>query len=89
MINWKVRTKNPMFWVQILMSVLLPILGYFGLTTQDLTSWPVLGEVLVDAISNPYVVGVIGVSVWNAVNDPTTKGLADSPQAMTYNKPKE
>jgi len=27
------------------------------------------------------------VSVWNAINDPTTKGLADSARAMTYDKP--
>lgn len=43
MINWKVRMKNPMFWVQILLSVIMPILAYLGLTAEDLSSWSVLG----------------------------------------------
>lgn len=89
MINWKVRFKNPVFIANLLMSILLPILTYFGLTTKDLTTWSKLWEVLVDALSNPYVLGTIVISVWNAVNDPTTAGIKDSNEAMTYNKPKE
>ena len=46
MINWKVRMRNPMFWAQILLSVIMPILAYLGLTAEDLSSWSVLGEVL-------------------------------------------
>lgn len=88
MINWKVRFKNPVFIANLLMSILLPILTYFGLTTKDLTTWSKLWEVLVDALSNPYVLGTIVISVWNAVNDPTTAGIKDSNEAMTYNKPK-
>ena len=72
MINWKVRFKNPLFIANLFMAVLLPILTYFGLTVQDLTSWSKLGEVLLGALSNPYVLGTIIVSIWNAVNDPTT-----------------
>lgn len=45
MINWKVRMRNPMFWAQILLSVIMPILAYLGLTAEDLSSWSVLGEV--------------------------------------------
>ena len=88
MINWKVRFKNPVFIANLFMAVLLPILTYFGLTVQDLTSWSKLGEVLLGALSNPYVLGTIIVSVWNAVNDPTTAGVKDSEQAMTYEQPK-
>ncbi len=39
MINWKVRMRNPMFWAQILLSVIMPILAYLGLTAEDLNSW--------------------------------------------------
>lgn len=88
MINWKVRFKNPVFIANLFMAVLLPIVTYFGLTVQDLTSWSKLGEVLLGALSNPYVLGTIIVSVWNAVNDPTTAGVKDSEQAMTYEQPK-
>ena len=81
--NIKVRVKNLVFWVQILLS----ILAYAGLTTQDLTTWDKLGEVLIMALSNPYVLGLVALSVWNALNDPTTKGITDSKRAMEYEKP--
>lgn len=86
--NLKVRLKNPVFIVQILMSILLPILTYMGLTVENLTTWSALGGVLLEAIKNPYVLGLVAVSVWNALNDPTTKGLKDSANAMTYTEPK-
>ena len=87
--NLKVRFRNPVFLVQLVLAVLLPILTYAGLTVQDLTSWEILGVILVDAIRNPYVLSLIVVSVWNALNDPTTAGLTDSAQAMTYDKPRK
>ena len=83
----KVRFSNPIFIAQIIMSVLLPILTYMGLTVQDLTSWSMLGNALLEAIKNPYVLGLVVVSVWNAINDPTTKGIGDSSNALTYIKP--
>ena len=86
--NLKVRLKNPVFIAQIILAVLTPILAYAGLTAQDLTSWKALGDLLLGALSNPYVLGVVIVSVWNALNDPTTKGLKDSGQALTYSEPK-
>lgn len=86
--NLKVRFKNPVFIAQLILAILTPILAYAGLTVQDLTSWQALGEILLGAISNPYVLGLIVVSVWNALNDPTTAGITDSAQALTYDKPK-
>ena len=86
--NLKVRFKNPVFIAQLILAIFTPILAYAGLTFQDLTSWPALGQILIGAIKNPYVLGLIVVSVWNAFNDPTTSGLTDSAQAMTYEKPK-
>lgn len=86
--NLKVRFKNPVFIAQLILAILTPILAYAGLTVQDLTSWQALGEILLGAIRNPYVLGLIVVSVWNALNDPTTAGITDSAQALTYDKPK-
>lgn len=88
-INWKVRLRNPVFWAQIVLAVLTPILAYAGLTAADLTSWEALGSLLLGAISNPYVLSLVAVSVWNALNDPTTAGLRDSNLAMTYEVPKD
>lgn len=85
--NLKVRFKNPVFIAQLVLAILTPILAYAGLTYQDLTSWDALGKLLLGAISNPYVLGMIAVSVWNALNDPTTSGVGDSNRALTYVKP--
>lgn len=87
--NWKVRFKNPLFIAQMILAVLTPILAYAGLTVKDLTTWQALGDLLIGALSNPYVLGLVVVSVFNAVTDPTTSGVKDSEQALTYTKPKE
>ena len=87
--NWKVRFKNPLFIAQMILAVLTPILAYAGLTVKDLTTWQALGNLLIGALSNPYVLGLVVVSVFNAVTDPTTSGVKDSEQALTYTKPKE
>lgn len=86
--NLKVRLKNPVFVAQLILSLLTPILTYAGLTMQDLATWGALGQLLLDAVRNPYVLALVVVSVWNALNDPTTKGIGDSKLAMTYTKPK-
>ena len=85
--NLKVRFKNPVFIVQLILAILTPILAYAGLTLQDLTTWKALGDLLLGAISNPYVLGMIAVSVWNALNDPTTSGVKDSQRALSYTTP--
>jgi uncharacterized membrane protein len=76
--NWKIRKENVIFVVQIILAILTPIFAYAGITAADVTSWPVLGRLLLDAISNPYVLGMVAVSVWNAISDPTSPGLGDS-----------
>lgn len=87
-INWKVRVKNPMFWAMIVLSFLAPTLAYMGLNLSDLTSWAKVGEVILSALKNPYVLVTALIAVYNAIVDPTTAGLKDSKQAMTYEEPK-
>ncbi|WP_226085635.1 phage holin [Mesobacillus sp. S13] len=87
MINWKVRFKNPVFLAQMGLAFFMPILAYFGLTAQDLTTWGSVFNLIGDAIQNPYVVLTIAASMWNAVNDPTTAGIEDSARAKRYQEP--
>lgn len=87
--NFKVRFKNPVFIAQLILAILTPILVYANLTVQDITSWIILGNVLFGAIKNPYVLGTVAVSVWNALNDPTTAGLSDSTKALEYTAPRK
>jgi phi LC3 family holin len=88
-INWTVRIKNPVFWVNMAAAVLLPILAHLGMNWEDMTTWAALGDALLAAIQNPVIVVAVAASVWNAINDPTTAGLSDSKQAMTYVEPKQ
>nr|DAG37713.1 MAG TPA: hypothetical protein [Caudoviricetes sp.] len=87
-INWKVRLKNPVFWVGLVVAIVLPILTYLGMSWEDMTTWAALGNALLQAVKNPVILVSVLVSVWNLINDPTTKGLSDSAQALTYDKPK-
>lgn len=87
MINWKVRFRNPVFWAQMGLAFFMPILAYFGLRAQDLTTWGSVFNLLGDALQNPYVVMTIVVSMWNAINDPTTTGIEDSARAKRYTEP--
>lgn len=89
MLNWKIRAKNISFWVSIAIAVVTPILAYMGLTMQDITTWEALGNVLLGAAQNPYVLMLVAVSVYNAVVDPTTTGITDSARALTYTKPND
>ncbi len=88
-INWKVRFKNPQFIAQVILAIFVPVFAYFGITGQDMTTWPILFNTLIDALRNPYVVFTIIVSVYNSINDPTVAGLSDSKQARGYYKPKK
>ena len=88
-INWKVRAKNPVFIAQIVLAALTPILAYVGLSFADLTTWGTLWELFVQAYSNPYLLALVVISVFNTITDPTVKGLGDSRQALRYSKPRD
>ena len=82
-INWIVRIKNKVFWVTGIPAILLliqTVAAVFGYTL-DLGE---LGSKLIDVVEAAFVVlAIVGV-----VADPTTEGISDSKQAMTYTKPK-
>lgn len=86
-INWKVRAKNPVFWFNVVIAILMPILAYMGISWQDVTSWAALGGILFGAIKNPVIVVAVIVSVVNVLNDPTTKGWGDSVRVLGYSEP--
>lgn len=83
-INWKVRISNKAFWITIIPAVLLLIqviaaaLG-FKLDLSD------LGDKLLDVVNAVFMV----LAILGIVTDPTTAGVSDSKQALTYTKPKK
>lgn len=83
-INWQVRIKNKNFWLTFIPAVLLLIqvvAAVFGFTL-DLGD---LGNKLLDVVNAAFsVLVILGI-----VNDPTTEGVSDSEQALTYTEPKK
>jgi phi LC3 family holin len=86
-INWGVRFRNPVFWRNIIVSIVAPILVYMGVSWESITTWGALWDLFAQAVGNPALVVAIICSVWNAINDPTTKGYSDSEKALTYIMP--
>lgn len=83
MINWTVRIKNKAFWVAFIPAVLLLAKQICALIGIELDVAG-LSEQLIDIVSTVFVLlALVGI-----VNDPTTKNLSDSEQAMTYSEPK-
>lgn len=83
MINWKVRIKNKTFWLTLIPAILLlvqVIAAVFGYTL-DLGE---LGNKLIDVVNALFTV----LMILGIVNDPTTAGVSDSRQALTYDTPK-
>lgn len=83
-INWMVRIKNKNFWLTLIPAVLLLIqvvVAPFGYQWD----FGVLNEQLAAIINALFAVLVI----LGVVNDPTTDGVADSDQALTYKAPKK
>ena len=83
MINWKVRAKNPNFWLALIPAVLVLIqvcLAPFGYNWD----YGVLNQELCAIVNAVFVL----LSILGIVTDPTTAGVSDSKLAMTYTKPK-
>lgn len=76
-IDWKSRFKNPYFIATLIMSILLPSVGYMGASIQDLTTWGALFDLFKGILMNPFLLGTVTVSIFNAVVDFSTKGVAD------------
>src|SRR5699024_12035004 len=83
-INWKIRLKNPVFIAQIILAILTPVLAYVGLAFEDLTSWATVGDLIQQAYSNPYLLGLVIVCVFNNIREPPVGGCSDSMFDLSY-----
>lgn len=83
MINWTVRVKNKAFWLAVIPAVLLliqQVCAIFGFTLD----FGELGNQLKEVVNTVFfILALLGI-----VTDPTTEGIGDSSQALTYNEPK-
>lgn len=83
-INWRVRIKNKTFWLALIPAVLL--------LAQQVCA--VVGVQLDFGDLQAQLVAIVGtvftlLAILGIVADPTTAGVGDSEQAMTYTEPKE
>ena len=76
-INWVERIKNPIFWVNTILAIAMPIIAYYGMSAKDFTTWESIFKIILDALKNPYVLGLAFVSLWNNIINPVTKGIAN------------
>lgn len=82
--NWKVRIKNKTFWLTVIPAVLLlvqVVAAVFGYSLD----FGDLGNKLLAVVNAVFaLLAIVGI-----VNDPTTAGVTDSAQALTYQVPKK
>jgi phi LC3 family holin len=83
MINWKVRIYNEDFWKALIPAVILLVQAVAALFGWTIDLSELSGKLLVVVDALFAVLTILGI-----INDPTTKGIGDSAQAMTYERPK-
>ena len=69
-INWRVRAKNPYFWIGLIAVILAAI----GVSPESLTSWGILFVQVKSLLLNPFAIGCVAVAILGYVNDPTVQG---------------
>lgn len=88
-INLKVRLRNPQFIIRLIASIVLPALAFVGFSIEDLTSWSLVGEALLELIKSPIAIGIILLNIANIFPDPTKSGIADSQLVINRQSPKD
>lgn len=79
-INWKVRLKNPVFWLTVIPAVIALVYTVLGL----LGVVPAISE---DTLVNAVTAIISALTTIGVLIDPTTKGVSDSDRALTYEEP--
>ncbi len=81
MINWKLRLQNKttlITLIALIITFIYQVISFFGIV-------PTVSE---EEITNALVLLVNILVTVGVVVDPTTAGITDSKQALTYNEPK-
>lgn len=84
MINWKVRIRNKVFWLTLIPAVLLLAQSIAAAAGVQLDLSDVQAKILLIVENLFALLAILGI-----VNDPTTAGIGDSEQALSYIDPKE
>lgn len=80
-INWKVRLQSGSWWMGVISAVIAAVFAILDLCNVKMS-------VTADDILNVATLVLMALAAIGVTTDPTTKGLGDSAQAMTYDAPK-
>lgn len=83
-INWLARIKNKTFWVTLIPSVLL-LVQVVAAVFEIRLDLGDLGNRIIAVVNALFTV----LAIMGVVVDPTTSGVSDSSQALTYTAPKK
>ena len=81
-INWKVRLKNPTFWITVVPAIVTVVYAVLAL-------FDVIPNVAEETVVKGFMALMSILATFGIVVDPTTKGVNDSDRAMNYDKPCE
>lgn len=81
-INWKVRLQSGSWWMGIISAVVVAVFAILKI-------FKVETSVTADEIMNVAMLVLMIPAAIGITTDPTTKGVSDSEQALTYDSPKE
>ncbi len=84
-VNIPVRMKNPWFWV----GMVGVIITATGIDPQTFTSWAAVLDGVISVLLNPVQLVAVVLAALGVFVDPTTAGVEDSLQALTYSEPKK
>jgi phi LC3 family holin len=83
-INWNVRIKNKVFWMSIIPALLILVQTVANVFGFVIDLGELSGKLLAVVEAVFIVLAILGIVV-----DPTTEGMTDSEQALTYTEPKK
>ena len=84
MINWNVRLRNKGFVLALVSALIVAVQMVFKMLGFHLNLNGFSANVI-DVINSIFVV----LTILGVVTDPTTQGISDSEQALTYDKPRK
>lgn len=80
-INWKARLHSGPFWMGVISAVVAAVFTIIPMCGVELS-------VTADQVLNVATLILMIPASIGIISDPTTKGLSDSAQALTYDKPR-
>ena len=81
-INFKVRAKNPVFWLTVIPAIITFVYTLLG-------AFDVVPAISQDMVVNIITAIISALTTIGVLVDPTTKGVGDSERALEYDAPND